>query len=469
MQMILMTLIIYHGCLIALGLYASRRTTDNSSFLIGDRALGGWVAGLSYAATSSSAWVLMGFSGFVYAVGLSALWMLIGIWGGYILAWIIIGQRLHQRAHQRRYVTLTDLLCDQADGKLQRPIIWLSSLFILFCFIFYIAAQLQAAGSAMNNYFGLSIPAGVIIATLVIGIYSVLGGFWAVSLTDMLQGTMMGVIAIIVPLAAVIAAGGSDHILSTLQNDFPAHLDIWGGHVGLVGLGAILGLVSIGLGTLGQPQLLSRIMAVRSDGERRKAFAIAMSWSVIVFTGMAVLGLAGRALTVEISNPEQILFAVTDMIFPQFIAGLILAALLSAVMSTVDSILVSSTAAISHDLNLYPQRPMVLSRIALTALMVFAVYIALSAPATIFERVLFAWTALGAAFGPVLIARLFNWTSQATPIFLAMTLGFSIAVIFNQFLDAGPGQLLERVLPWVISLAILYFWPRKKVSHESAS
>jgi sodium/proline symporter len=457
---ILAILIAYHGCLILLGLFASRRTQNNSSFLIGDRALNGWVAGLSYAATSSSAWVLMGFSGFVYAKGLSALWTLLGIWGGYIVAWKVIGPRLNQRARQRQYVTLTDVLADGVYRGHRRAIQWIASFFILFCFIFYIAAQLQAAGVAMNTYFGVTITTGALFGAIVIGIYAVLGGFWAVSLTDTVQGMVMSIIAIVVPIAAVWQAGGPSEILAILQNNYPGHLDLLGGQVGFVALGTAIGLASIGLGTLGQPQLLARIMAVKSDRERRKAFTIAMSWSLVVFSGMAVLGLAGRALTLDIENAEQLLFAVTDHLFPSFFAGLILAALLSAVMSTVDSILVASTAAVSHDMNLYPKHPMLLSRLTLVALMMLSIWLAISTPASIFNRVLFAWTALGATFGPVLIIRLFFPAINAKAIILSMVIGFATSVSFSQFLYAGPGNLFERTIPWLAALAILIFWPR---------
>ena len=203
---------------------------------------------------------------------------------------------------------------------------------------------------------------------------------------------------------------------------------------------------------------MTRIMSVKNDEERRKAFKIAMSWSLIVFSGMALLGLSARVLPVSMDNAEQILFGTTSLLFPDIIAGLVMAALLSAVMSTVDSILVASSASISHDIKFQPVRSVLMSRIAAAGLMFLAVGISLSAPTSIFERVLFAWTALGAAFGPVLFARLAGWRPHPNAVFLAMMTGFFVSVAFNQYLYAGPSNLYERIGPWICPLLLLYVW-----------
>lgn len=457
-QTVFAILVIYHSCLILLGLWFAKRVQTNEDFLIGGRNLNGWVAGLSYAATSSSAWVLMGFSGFVYATGLSALWMLPGIWGGYVVAWVVLGKQLQQRAHQHEYVTFTDFIAADTVSHARRRIVLTSSAMILFCFIFYISAQLLASGSAMKTYFDIPSWQGVLLAALIVGVYSVLGGFWAVSITDMVQGIVILVIAIMLPLAALIKAGGPLVLWAHLAQETPGHLDIFGGRAGLTAIGAALGMASIGLGTFGQPQLMTRIMSVKNDKERRKAFKIAMSWSLIVFLGMAILGLSARVLPVSIDNAEQILFGTTSLLFPDIIAGLVMAALFSAVMSTVDSILVASSASISHDIKVQPVRSLVMSRIAAASLMVLAVWISLSAPTSIFERVLFAWTALGAAFGPVLFARLAGWKPHPNAVFLAMISGFFVSVTFNQYLYAGPSNLYERLGPWICPILILYVW-----------
>lgn len=457
---ILTTLVAYKLLLIAVGVWASRRTRTEADYLIGGRTLGPWVAGLSYAATSSSAWVLLGFSGFVYLVGISALWMLPGVWGGYVLLWIVLGRSLRRESAERSHITLADYLAGDAGEAGKRLIGLISALLIVFCFIFYVASQLQAAGTAMQTYFGLGVGEAVLLGAGVVLIYSLLGGFWAISVTDMIQGAVMAAIAIIAPIAAVIAAGGPEAVFTALASNHAGHLDKFGGRAGFIAAGFALGLVSIGLGTAGQPQLIARVMAVRDDAARRRAFAISLSWAVMVFSGMAILGLAGRTLSLDIApgDHEQLLFVAIAELFPPIMAGVVLAALLSAVMSTVDSILLSSAAAISHDARvarLLPGHEVLIVRIVMTCLCGAAVYLTLAAPSDIFSRVLFAWNALGAAFGPIILARALGWRAPAPGVIAAMLAGFALTVYFNQT-DPGPGGLFERLIPWIPPLIILF-------------
>jgi sodium/proline symporter len=456
---ILASLVIYNAVLLLIGVWATRRTAGVDDFLIGGRGLGAWVAGLSYAATSSSAWVLLGFSGFVYSVGVSALWMLPGIWFGYVAVWMIIGGRLQREAAERKHITLTDFMIADMPARQRPPIALLASVMLLFCFLFYIAAQLQAAGGAMTTYFEMPIRDAVIISALIIGAYSLLGGFWAISVTDMVQGLMMAFVAVAAPVATVVAAGGVVEVFRTLAAESPKHLLPFGGAAGFVAIGAAIGAASIGLGTLGQPQLLARVMAVRDARARQRAFAISFVWAIIVFASMAMLGLSGRALALTLDNPEALLFTVIDSYFPPFFTGVALAALLSAIMSTVDSLLLSSSAAISHDIGvarMAPRRSLMIARLSTALLMALAVVIALAAPAAIFDRVLFAWTALGAAFGPIIVSRVIGWRHDGPALGAAMMMGFGLAVAFNQVWPAGPGNLYERVLPWAAALMLLF-------------
>ncbi|MBI1265297.1 MAG: sodium/proline symporter [Alphaproteobacteria bacterium] len=464
---ILTTLIVYKGLLIAIGIWASRRTGTEADYLIGGRTLGPWVAGLSYAATSSSAWVLLGFSGFVFLVGVSALWMLPGIWGGYALLWIVMGRAMRREAAERGHITLADYLSGDAGAAGKRLIGLISAALVVFCFIFYVAAQLQAAGTAMQSYFGLGVAESVLLGTGVVLIYSLLGGFWAISVTDMLQGMAMAFIAVVAPVAAVIAAGGPEAVLAALAADHPGHLDTFGGRSGMLAAGFVLGLSSIGLGTAGQPQLAARVMGVKDDLARRRAFVISISWAVMVFVGMAVLGLAGRTLALGLGagQHEQVLFASVSALFPPVMAGVVLAALLSAVMSTVDSVLLSSAAAISHDARVarvFPGREVLIARVVMAALCAAAVALTLAAPSDIFSRVLFAWNALGAAFGPILLARVLQWRPGAAAVIAAMLAGFALTVFFNQT-GQGPGGLYERLVPWIPPLVMLFAARRRTV------
>lgn len=473
---ILVSLIFYKVVLIGIGLWASRRVETADDFLLGGRNLGPWVAGLSYAASTSSAWVLLGFSGFTFAYGVSALWMLPGIWGGYIVMWLWFGPRIRQESAEHQYVTPTEFISANVSDRARTRIAAVAALLISFCFIFYIAAQFDAAANAFVANFSMDSTSSLLLGAAIILVYCLLGGFWAASITDTLQGVVMMLAAIIVPVLAVIEAGGFGDIVRTVGITQPSLLDSSGGHTGFIFIGFIFGLAGIGLGTLGQPHLLARLMAVKGERERKQGFAIAITWAVVVYIGMASLAMAARSLAVTPGNGEQIFYLMAEQLLPPLLAGIVIAAILSAVMSTVDSLLLAAAAAIAHDLGLSSRLKigeLALSRIVMTSLVFAAVALALALPDTIFNRVLFAWNALGAAFGPVIIARLLKREPIAAARIASILIGFGLTVLFYTYgtiesadtsnalsawlskLAHLPGDPFERVLPFIPPLLIV--------------
>ncbi|MDH5308645.1 MAG: sodium/proline symporter [Gammaproteobacteria bacterium] len=463
-----------------MGLWASRRIRDETDFLLGGRKLGAWVAGLSYAASTSSAWALLGFSGFMFTYGVAALWMLPGIWGGYVLVWLWFGPLLGRESRERRWVTPTDFLCANVATAERARIAALATLLIAFCFIFYIAAQFDAAATAFTTNFAMGKAASLLLSAGIILIYCLLGGFWAASVTDTLQGLVMMLAAILVPVFAVIAAGGPAEILAGLDQAEPAFRDWSGGYVGFTLTGFVLGMAGVGLGACGQPQLLARLMAVRGERERKRGFMIAITWAVIVYVGMSWLALSARSLALAPDTGEQIFYLLADSLLPPVLAGIVIASILSAVMSTVDSLLLAASAAVAHDLGLAQRTKrgeVWISRIVMTLIVVAAVVLALSLPDTIFNRVLFAWSALGAAFGPLVIARVMRREPPAAARFWSIATGFGLTVAFYVLgtfapAEAGnaamavlidlatmPGDPFERAIPFVPPLLILFLWP----------
>lgn len=489
---VLATLIIYKIVLVLIGLWAARLNRSESDFFLGGRGLGPWVAGLSYAASTSSAWVLIGFSGFVFTVGVSALWMVPGIWAGYVVVWLWFGPRLRAETATEGHVTLSDFLAARAGPGWAAAISALAGGLVLFTFVFYIAAQFGAAAIAFESQFALGRTESVLLGAGVILIYALLGGFWAVSITDTLQGAMMALIAVLLPALALIAAGGPSGVIETLSATMPAsYLDPFGGRAWLVFTGFALGIASIGLGTFGQPHLLARLMAVKDDTARRQGFAIAMIWAVAVYIGMAALALSGRALLGALGNSETLFYEIAGAVLPPVLAGIVIAAVLSAVMSTVDSLLVAASAAAAHDMRLIrllKGREVLVSRVVMAGICALAVILTLSVEATVFNRVLFSWSALGAAFGPIVVARIAGVEPRAEAILASIVLGFSATVLFYIFgqvptdsvtglarlladLAQLPGDPFERAAPWLLPLLLCFLWrlPARERSNDATS
>lgn len=457
-DIVIAVLVIYQAVLLGIGFWASRRTADGRDFFLAGRRLGPVVAGISYASSASSAWTLLGLSGIAYAAGVSAIWVACGSVSGMFVAWWWIAPRLMQYSRTRDHMTLTDFLAHGAAGGARRAIVYLSSAVIMFSFVFYIAAQFQGAGNMFSSTFDISLPASIAIGALVIMIYTFLGGFWAVSVTDTLQGILMAITALLLPAAAMISVGGMPGLVEGLHGiGSPEYVSFVAGGGFWFAAGVIVGGLSIGIGTYGQPHLLVRFMALRDERALLQARWIVTFWYLVVFVGMISLGLAGRVLLPELGDPETVFFNVNEELLPPVVGAVLLAAVLSAIMSTADSQLLVAAGVIAHDLGLgHLGRASLLrvSRIVIVLLVAAAVAVALYLPESIFNRVLFAWIALGSAFGPVVFLRLAGYEASPAAIPLSILTGFSLAVLFYLLPDT-PGEVLERLAPFCCAFAVL--------------
>ena len=462
---VLVTLVLYQSLLIAVGYWASKRVTTEEDYFLGGRQLGPVVAALSYSASSSSAWSLLGMSGAAYVLGMSAIWIASGSILGAIIAWVYVAPRLVKFSHENNIVTIGDFLSHNLEEKWQRKIVAASAVIILISFSFYVAAQFQGAGSTFSSTFDISMTSAIILGAAIIMIYTFLGGFWAVSVTDAIQGVLMVMASIALPVFALIEIGGFGNLMDGLEAlNKPELLSLSGKNVGLAVAGFMFGSLAIGFGPIGQPHLLVRFMALRDEKAMRQARILTLFWFITVFIGMFIVGLTANVL---IPNPEfgaeAILFQLTGIVFSPVIGAIILAAVLSAIMSTADSQLLVGASSISYDLKFgqrYKGKEVLVSRLAVAFLVVMSVIISLYLPATIFDRALFAWNALGAAFGPTVVMKLAGLRFSGKTIYTAVLTGFGTAVAISLFPDT-PGDVIERSIPFILGFGILYFGREK--------
>lgn len=445
---VLLTLIVYQSVLLGLGLWARSRSASTEGYLIGGYGLGPAVASLSYAAGSSSAWSILGVSGIAFSQGLSAIWLLPGTLLGHVVVWIWIAPRLQGTAAQRGWLTLTDVLADGLPSGSATAIYRISAFVVLFSFTFYIAAQFQGAANTFTAVFQFDFMLALLLGAAVVLLYTLWGGFWAVSVTDALQAALMLIAALVLPAAALAAVGGFSALSDALGSG--AYGSLSGGHSGWFGVGFFLGMLSIGFGPLGQPHLLNRLMAMRERSEIKLARRIALTWFVVVLGGMFLLGLCGHVLIQGTVQAEGVFFELAQALLPPVITGVLIAAVLSAIMSTADSQLLVAGGAVHNDLRLAGSVRWPVATVA-----VLAVLLALYLPESIFSRVLFAWNALGAAFGPALLARLAGWRGAGWAMPLAIVIGFASTVLFYS-LPNGPGDLWERAIPFLLASVTLW-------------
>jgi len=453
------TLIIYKVILLLIGFWAQQRTRDTTDYFLGGRNLGPVVAAISYGASSASAWTLLGMSGAAFVLGVSAIWIVAGAIAGCAVAWLWIAPRLMRYTRKGDQITLTAFLAD--DPRPGRPssnrgVRLLASIVILLSFVFYIAAQFQGAATTFSSAFEMPLAESLILGAAIITIYTFLGGFWAASITDTLQGGLMLIAAILLPVVAFFSVGSWEEVRQS--NVFSQQsLSLSGANTGLAALGFALGNIAIGIGTLGQPHLLHRFMALRDERALKQAQVLSISWFSIVFFSMFTLGLLGKILIPELQDPETLFFQLSTQLLPPIAAAVLLAAVLSAIMSTADSMLLVVASTISYDLKLQrlmPQRELLLSRLSMLTVSVFAVLIALYLPATIFERVLFAWVAIGSAFGPTILARLAGTNLSPSAVSRSIVTGFVLAVLLS-LLPNTTGDWAERLIPFTAATLVL--------------
>ena len=462
-NIVLTTLIAYKLLLIGIGFWAQRRVASEQDFFLAGRQLGPWVAAVSYSASAASAWTLLGVSGLAFTLGLSTLWLALGAVLGCGFSWYVVAPRVMRLTEGEQILSATEFVALGAGAKQRQGIIALASAIILFCFVIYVAAQFQGAGNTFSSTFDLDGAESIALGGLIILIYTLLGGFWAVSVTDTIQGLLMIFTAVLLPVAALLQLGGPVEFFQALASATDGdYMNLTGNATGLVALGAVAGSLAVGISSFGQPHLVARFMALRDRKALRQAQFIATSWYAIVFFGMCLLGFSGRLLVPELENSEQVFFAVNAELFPPAIGAILLAAVLSAIMSTADSMLLVTGTTVAHDLGItrrYKVQALLISRIVIAIISLLAIAVAIYLPATIFQRVLFAWVAIGSALGPAIVCRALGLSFPQGRIVPAIATGF-LAAVTLYLLPKTPGDIAERILPFLLGLTVLLAFRR---------
>lgn len=470
----LASLAAYFLLMIAIGIYAWRKSTDNSeAYLLAGRNLSPSVAALSAGASDMSGWLLLGLPGALYATGLVEAWIGIGLFVGALANWIIVAPRLREQTERiGNALTIPQFLANRFPER--RTLLRVTSAVIIVAFFtVYTAAGLVGGGKLFETAFAGILPntmfsdymLGILITAGIVLAYTMVGGFLAVSLTDFVQGLIMMAALIVMPLVVMFGPGGSAGG-SLKQVPVEGFLDIT---QGLTAIGFI-SAVTWGLGYFGQPHIIVRFMAIDKVKNVRRAAAYGMSWMAVTLIGAIGLGLAGRAYVerngLAISDPETIFIVLAQLLFHPAVTGFLYAALLAAIMSTISSQLLVSSSSLTEDFyrlflrrNASEREAVNVSRVAVALVAVAAVVLASDPTSQVLGLVANAWAGFGAAFGPLILLAL-TWPRMtgagavAGLVTGAAVVAGWIALGLNKSFMGGPG-LYEIVPGFAAALLVI--------------
>ncbi|WP_287897900.1 sodium/proline symporter PutP [Brevundimonas sp.] len=448
------TLGLYFALMLGIGVYSFRTSTDDvSGYVLGGRRLGPTVSALSAGASDMSGWMLMGLPGAMYVSGLSSAWIAIGLFVGALANYLIVAPRLRVYTEAAQdALTIPDYFGKRFNDR-SRLLRIVSAVVIVVFFTLYTSSGMVAGGKLFQSAFGLDYGWGLWLTAGVVLAYTMIGGFMAVSLTDFVQGCIMFVALVLVPIVALGQIGGVGGMTETVRGIDPGLLDLF---QGVTVIGAISAL-AWGLGYFGQPHIIVRFMAVRSVRDVPTMRNIGMGWMAVTVIGALGTGLAGLAYAtrtgLQIADPETIFIVLSDILFHPLITGFLLAAILAAIMSTISSQLLVSSSSLVEDFYAVflrrnaPQKELVMvGRLAVLAVALAAIGLAYNPNSNVLSLVSQAWAGFGAAFGPLVILSL-TWKRMTRNGALAGMIVGAATVLFWIYAPVLPnGAALSSVL-----------------------
>ena len=451
---------VYLVFLMSIGVYFYRKTANLEDYLIGGRAMGSWVTALSAQASDMSGWLLMGLPGAVFLGGLSQAWIAVGLFIGTVLNWKYIAARLRVYTEETDSMTLPSFFEDRF-GDPTGLLRIISAAIILLFFTIYSASGLVASGKLFESLFNIEYTAAVIIGGLAIVLYTFLGGFMAVSWTDFFQGILMFFAITIVPTIAYGEIGGLDSIIAiSAENNISLSMLPEG-----ITITAVISALGWGLGYFGQPHILARFMGIDTIKKVAPARKIAVIWVAISLTAAVLVGIIAVPMFPEIADSEKVFIEMIAQIFNPWLGGILLAAILSAIMSTIDSQLLVSSSTLTEDFyNKIIKREasetekMWAGRFFVIVIAVIAFILALNPENTVLDLVAYAWAGLGAAFGPAVIFALFSKKTSWRSILIGMIAG-TITLVFWK--ESGLGAELYEIIPgFFVNIAFVILFDR---------
>ena len=447
--------ILYLVFMLGIGIwfFVRSKNAGEKDYFLGGREMGAWVSGLSAGASDMSAWVLMGMPASIYAYGMGKAWIPVGLFIGYSLSWIFIAPRLRSFSIVcGDSITIPQYLTNRFKAS-SRALQIICAVIFLVAYTVYSASSIKACGTLFETVLGVPAQIAMYAAAVIIVGYTFLGGFNAVCWTDFFQGMLMLAALMLTPILALFAMKGADFVAPIMTVPENYFNPLSGGGFNWKSVSDILSGLGWGLGYFGMPHILVRYLSIKSEHEMRKSQIIGCSWIVLILAMSAVVGLIGRQFLGEIDNENLVFVHMVRRLFPAFISGVLLSAILAAAMSTADSQLLASSSAFASDI----YKPVIrkdatdhemqwAGRVIVMLISVVAFFIAASPNCGgIMALVECAWAGFGSAFGPVILLSLYWRRLTYSGAIAGVCVGFVVDAVWYAFLSSSTG--LYEIIP----------------------
>ena len=458
--------VIYLGLMIYVGLKNASKNNSSADFFLGGRKVGPWVTALSAEASDSSAWLLMGLPGLCYLGGVQeSIWTAIGLIAGTYLSWLFVAKPLRKCSITfGDSITIPEFLSNRFKDK-SHILSIVSVIFIVLFFTIYTASGFVACAKLFNSVFGLNYHAGLAIGLVVILCYTITGGYTAVCTTDFLQGSLIFIAFIVSTLIVVFSIGG----VGDAANVFKNFQELAGTELKAFDGMGIASALAWGLGYFGMPHIIVRFMGIRSNSEVGKARRIGIIWMVISYIGAILIGTLGTVylkkfgITLDSVSAETVFSETMKNMYPAFIAGIFLCAILAASMSTADSQLLAASSAVSQDIfkglikkNAEEKEVMIISRFTVFLIALIALLLSLNPNSSIFNLVSFAWSGFGGTFGPLILLSLY-WKRTTAPGAIAGLICGGVTDVVWHYIPSSVAKIfgLYEILPaFIVCLVV---------------
>ncbi|MEC2256422.1 sodium/proline symporter PutP [Bacillus cereus] len=463
---IMVSLAIYMAGMLYIGYWSYKKTSDLSDYMLGGRGLDPAVTALSAGASDMSGWMLMGLPGAMYATGLSSVWIAIGLLIGAYANYLIIAPRLRTYTEVANdSITIPDFLENRFKDR-TKILRFVSAIVILVFFTFYASAGLVSGGRLFENSFNLDYKIGLFVTVGVVVAYTLFGGFLAVSWTDFVQGCIMFIALVLVPIVAFTDVGGVTETFNTIKQVDASHLDMFKGTT-------ILGIISFlawGLGYFGQPHIIVRFMAITSIKDLKTSRRIGIGWMTISIIGAMLTGLIGIAYYAKnnatLQDPEMVFVTFSSILFHPYITGFLLSAILASIMSSISSQLLVISSAVTEDFyktffrrNASDKELVFIGRLSVLVVAMIAVVLAYHPSDTILTLVGYAWAGFGSAFGPAILLSLYWKRTNKWGVLAGMIVGAVVVIAWVQIpnlkaimYEMVPGFFCSLLTVIVVSL-----------------